>query len=225
MPSILLIRHAQASFGAADYDVLSELGSRQVAALVAGLEQRGVTAARVLSGTLRRQRDTAVPCAAAQGVEVELDPRWNEYEDRDILTHHSDALVGLERHAGDQPISSREFQNILNVALRSWIAAGEASPCRETWPQFRERLRTALTDVTASLGKGETALVVSSGGAISAVTATLLDVPPVTLVTFNHVSINAGISKLAIGRGGTTLISSNEHAHLEQAGPELLSYR
>ena len=37
MPSILLVRHAQASFGAADYDVLSERGHEQVTALVAGL--------------------------------------------------------------------------------------------------------------------------------------------------------------------------------------------
>ena len=70
MPSILLIRHAQASFGSADYDVLSDRGHEQAAALVRGLEQRGIVPAQVVSGTLRRQRDTAAPCAAAHGLEV-----------------------------------------------------------------------------------------------------------------------------------------------------------
>jgi broad specificity phosphatase PhoE len=225
MPSILLIRHAQASFGAADYDVLSERGHAQVDALVAGLERRGVAAGRVVSGTLRRQRDTAIPCAEANGVEAEADPRWNEYDDRDILSHHGTVPAGLEHHPGDATLTSREFQQILNEGLRAWIAAGEDSPCAETWPAFRERLTMAVQDLAEGLGRGETGLAISSGGAIAAITAALLGMPPEALVAFNHVSINTGITKLTVGRGGTTLISVNEHAHLDEAGAGLVSYR
>jgi broad specificity phosphatase PhoE len=225
MPSILLIRHAQASFGTADYDKLSQRGQAQTDALVAGLERRRIRADRVVSGGLRRQRDTAVPCAAAAGVELEIDERWDEYVDRDILGHHSDVAAGLEQQPGDAPLSSREFQEILNRALKAWIAAGEGGPAEETWPQFLERATAALGEVAAGLGKGQTALVVSSGGVIAALSASLMGLPPEALVAFNHVSINTGMTKLVVGRGGTTLVSANEHAHLEEADASLVTYR
>jgi broad specificity phosphatase PhoE len=226
MPSVLLIRHAQASFGSEDYDVLSDTGGEQVAALIAGLRARGVQAQRVVCGDLRRQRDTAAPCAEALGAELSIDPRWNEYVDRDILTHHATVPAGLEHHSGDAPLSSREFQEILNQALLAWIAAGADGPCQETWPAFAARVTGALEDLAGGLGRGETALAVSSGGVIAAVCAELMGLPPAALVAFNHVSINASIAKLAVGRGGVTLISVNEHAHLERADRRsLVTYR
>ncbi len=225
MPSILLIRHAQASFGSGDYDVLSDRGHDQVAALVRGLAQRAIVPSRVVSGSLRRQRDTAGPCAAEHGLDAVVDERWNEYDDRDILTHHSTAHVGLERHSGDEPISSRDFQEILNRALRSWIAAADSGAGNESWPAFQARLTGALADLSASLGRGEVAIVVSSGGAIAALTSALLGFPPEALIRFNHVSINAGVTKLTVGRGGTTVISINEHAHLESPDGSLVTYR
>src|SRR5262249_18562994 len=155
-------------FGTADYDVLSERGHAQTEALVAGLARRGIAADRVVSGELRRQRDTAAPCAAAAGGELEIDSRWDEDEDRDILGNHSDVAAGLEQLPGDAQLSSREFQEILNRALREWIAAGDSSPSGETWPRFHARVTGALGDVVTSLGKGQTALVISSGGVIAA---------------------------------------------------------
>lgn len=192
---------------------------------MAGLKLRGIRPDRVISGSLRRQLDTAGPLASASGVQAETDRRWDEYEDRDILAHHSAVPAGLERHAGDAPLSSREFQEILNEALRAWIHAGESSPCEERWPAFQGRITAAMTELAADLDSGQVAAVISSGGVIAALTASLLGLEPVALVTFNHVSINTGITKLAVGRGGTTVISCNEHAHLEEARPSLLSYR
>jgi broad specificity phosphatase PhoE len=225
VPSILLIRHAQASFGSATYDVLSERGREQVRALLAGLKRRRIVADHVVSGDLRRQRDTAQPYADALGVSVRIDPRWNEYDDRDILVNHSGMLAGLERHPGDPELTSQQFQRVLNDALEQWIAAGADGAAREVWPRFRDRITSALDDVARELGKGQTAVVVSSGGAIAAVTAALLGLPDEALIAFNHVSVNTGITKLAVGRSGTFLISSNEHAHLDEAGGSLISYR
>jgi broad specificity phosphatase PhoE len=225
LPSLLLIRHAQASFGSADYDVLSELGHDQARALVAGLQARGVRAARVVTGDLRRQRDTAEPCAEAFGVPLQIDPRLNEYVDRDILTHHATVPAGLEHRSGDVSLSSREFQDILNDALRAWIGAGADGPCEEPWPAFLARGQAALRDLTGSLGRSEVGIAVSSGGVIAALTAAVLGLAPEALVTFNHVSINAAITKLTVGRGGVRVISINEHAHLESEAGSLVSYR
>jgi hypothetical protein len=53
----------------------------------------------------------------------------------------------------------------------------------------------------------------------------LLGVPPAAFVAFNRVVVNTGITRLAHGRGGTTLVSFNEHAHLESPGRSLITYR
>ena len=59
MPTIYLLRHGQASFGTDDYDVLSDLGVHQARVAGAELERRDLRAPLVVSGTLRRQQDTA----------------------------------------------------------------------------------------------------------------------------------------------------------------------
>lgn len=178
-----------------------------------------------MSGSLRRQRDTARCCASAFGLDLEVDDRWNEYDVREILTHHAGVSVGLERQSGDEPLSSREFQQILDRALLRWVRAGSSSPCREGWPRFQKRVAAALANVARDLGNGQVALVVSSGGAIATITGVLLGLPPEALIAFNHASLNTGITKLAVGRAGITLVSSNEHAHLEEADAALISYR
>jgi broad specificity phosphatase PhoE len=225
LPSVLLIRHAQASFGAEDYDVLSERGHEQARALVAGLRARGVHAARVVCGDLRRQRDTAAVCAEAFDVALDVDPRWNEYVDRDILTHHATVPAGLDRHSGDANMSSREFQAILNDALRDWIAAGSEGPCAETWPVFLARGEAALRDLADSLNRGGVGIAVSSGGLIAALSARVMGLAPEALVALNHVSINGAITKLTVGRGGVSVVSVNEHAHLESEAGSLVTYR
>jgi hypothetical protein len=50
-----------------------------------------------------------------------------------------------------------------------------------------------------------------------------MDLPSSALTTLNHVSINTSITKLAVGRGGVTLVSINEHGHLD--GESLVTYR
>jgi broad specificity phosphatase PhoE len=223
VPSVLLVRHAQASFGTADYDVLSELGHRQVEALDAALRERGVRAARLVSGTLRRQRDTARLTGAP---ECELDERWNEYDSLDVLRGHAELPVDEAPPGAAAPpeISSRELQPLLDGALQRWIEAGEATPCAESWPAFRGRVHAALGELLASLGRGEHAVAVTSGGVIAAICSGLLGLGGNGFVAFNRVTVNAGITKLLHGRSGTQLLAFNEHAHLE-AEDGLLTFR
>jgi hypothetical protein len=44
MPTVLLVRHGQASFGGEDYEVLSEAGHRQAEVVAASLTERGYPA-------------------------------------------------------------------------------------------------------------------------------------------------------------------------------------
>ena len=228
MPAILLVRHAQASFGAADYDVLSERGHEQSRAVAQELAERGEPPTRIVSGSLVRQRGTAEAIAHAAGVaEVATDARWDEYGSEDVLAHHSEAVARLERPEGHAapPLSNREFQALLDDALLAWIAAGDGGPADEPFPAFTGRVAAALTELAGSLGSGETAVVCTSGGVVAAVCVALLGVPAEAFVALNRVSVNAGITKVVTGRSGTSLVSFNEHAHLERGRVQLVTYR
>ena len=250
MSVVYLVRHGQASFGAADYDVLSELGHRQAALAGAALRERGVDVSLAVSGTLRRQRETAAAAlaayagaqAAAQPVagggaglalagdagawtgESEIDARWNEYDQDWLASGVTDpAKPPAQRVSTSSGISSRDFQRLLDTALLDWItrdAGGSGS-----YRAFSDRVINALDGLFGRLGSGETAVVFTSGGPIAAVCARLLGLAPESLVQLNRVAINAGLTKIVSGRSGASLISFNEHAHIDAAGREFLSYR
>lgn len=220
MPVVLLLRHAQASFGGDDYDVLSERGLRQARALRAELERRGVEPARMVSGALRRQLDTARPFG-----EPGIDARWNEYDTADLLAAHSTSDMRADRVSGGTPaLDPSAFQKVLDAGMDAWIAAAAATTAAEPWPCFRGRVAAALDDFAASLGKGETGFVFTSSGVIAACAIIALGVPDAAMPAFNRLSVNASITKLLIGRAGPRLISFNEHGHLEGGG-DLMSFR
>lgn len=227
MPSILLVRHGQASYGADDYDVLSEIGLRQAEVLAAEHERRGLRFDVIVSGGLRRQQGTAEVLARATGTPVEIDPGWDEYDADDILTHHAQTEVRLDAEPGaaGPSVSSRDFQQLLDGALIDWIAAGGAGGAREPWTAFDARVHGALERLVGRLGRGETALVCSSGGAIGGICAALLGMAPTGLVAFNRVAVNTGVARLVSGRQGVTLVSFNEHGHLDGLEPSLRTYR
>jgi broad specificity phosphatase PhoE len=228
MPSLLLVRHAQASFGAAHYDVLSDTGHQQAEALALEVAPRRLAVTRMVAGGLVRQQDTIAPLARALELDIATDRRWDEYDADDILSTHSTTMARQERPEGtDAPqISSREFQDLLEDALLAWIEAGTESPTREPWPVFAARVEAALRDAAEGLGPDETAIVCTSGGVLAAAAVALMGVEPAALMRFNRVAVNAGVSKVASGRSGMTLLSYNEDGHLDLAGSQLLlTYR
>jgi broad specificity phosphatase PhoE len=216
--AIYLVRHGQASFGASDYDALSPRGFEQSAVVGAELLRRTVSFTQIRSGTLARQRDTAATALKVLGTDVPVveDPRWNEYDHVDIARHHA---------GGAPQEDSRAYQGVLDAALTAWTAAGADGPCAETWPAFLERCRGALEDLVASLGKGEHAVVFTSGGVIATICGSLLGTPEAGLLKLNRVTVNGGITKLVSGRGGVTMLSFNEHPHFEADAASLLTYR
>jgi len=228
---IYLVRHGQASFGSADYDVLSELGHRQAALVGAELRARGVRIDLAVSGALRRQRETAAAALAAFAAEgwpgeIETDSRWNEY-DQDWLINRLADVGGVPTVAATVPpsrgVSSRTFQGLLDVSLAEWIARPETGP--GSFTAFSDAVGDALDGLVRRLGSGGTAVVFSSAGPIAAVCSRLLGMRADGVVSLNRVMINASVTKIVAGRSGTSLISVNEHSHIDTAGREFLSYR
>ena len=211
MPVVLLVRHGQASFGADDYDVLSELGREQSAAVGAELARRALRDPVAACGSLRRQRDTAT--LALPGAEPVVDPRWDEYDHLALLQRYTDPDA-------DNDGSSRSVQVLLDAALGAWVDDRDG-----TWPDFSGAAAAALQELADSLQKGSDAVVFTSGGIVAAVCAGLLGLGSAGVVALNRVTANGAITKLVVGRGGVSLVSFNDHAHFEGEARELLTYR
>jgi broad specificity phosphatase PhoE len=225
MPTVLLVRHGQASFGAADYDVLSDLGRRQAEIAAASLVERGYRPSRLLSGSLRRQRETAAAFVALGAPAVEIEPRWDEFDADDVISHHGDSAVRLESNGTGEALTSRAFQAALDPALAQWVAHAERSPSAQSWPHFSGAGTTALADLAAELTSGETAIVATSAGVISALVANVMGAPTELFPALNRVLVNAAATKLAIGPSGINVISFNDHSHLEAIDRALVTYR
>jgi broad specificity phosphatase PhoE len=225
MPTVLLVRHGQASFGTDDYDVLSEAGHRQAEIVAASLAERGYRPDRLISGSLRRQRETAAAFVALGGPELEIEPGWDEFDSEDILRHHSPDGVRLDVDEEAEVLSNRVFQAAIEVAQAEWVDHAERSPTGQTWPQFSDAGSAALADLNSGLSSGETAVVVTSGGVIAALLCALWNVPADRFPALNRVIVNASVTKLAVGSTGVNLISFNDHSHLEAVDRALVTYR
>jgi broad specificity phosphatase PhoE len=202
MSVVYLLRHGQASFGGADYDVLSPVGKQQAVVLGAELRRRAVDVRAVHSGTLRRQLSTATDCLAKAGIDLPVteDARWNEYDH-----------LGLVPSGQPPPEESGNFQRLLDAAIEGWIAGGHAAGTSGTWLEFSGGVDAALRDVLAGLP--------------SAICAALLSAPPAGFLALNRTMPNASITKLVSGRSGVSLVSVSEHGHFEGPHRGLLTYR
>jgi broad specificity phosphatase PhoE len=229
MGVVLLVRHGQASFGADDYDVLSDTGWQQSRQLGAYLAERGVTPDVVLRGDMRRHRETGEGLLVGGGwsAPVALDPGWNEFDHLGVVA--SLARAGeVDLPAGRDP-DRREFQQVFERATQRWTAGQHDTEYPESWSAFRERVGAALSGACEQAGPGGTVVVVSSGGPIAAACASLLAPDgddPVVLAglwrRLNTVIVNTSVTRLVVGSTGARMLTFNEHAHLEG---EHLTYR
>lgn len=231
MGVIYLIRHGQASWGHADYDKLSDVGEKQSTLLGEALAGRLGEVDVVVSGAMRRHRQTAEMALAAMGSDLvpEEDAGWNEFDHEQVIVRHKpfyktrSVMVADLVRTGD-PVNS--FQKMFDAALERWVGAGEAAAGEysESWPAFSERAAGALTQLAGRLGSGGTALVFTSGGPISAAGAHLLDSGAPGWLRLNRVIANCSLTKVVTGRSGLSLVTFNEHAHFEGTRG-LLTYR
>lgn len=217
MSVLLLVRHGQASWGAADYDVLSDLGHEQSRLVGKHLASLGVTPSRVWSGGLRRHDETVTSAMGAAGwdAEVVTDRGWSEFDHVELVRRYDEATTGDPHRPGD-------VNAFFDAAVARWIAGDDDADYTESFSDFAHRVDSALHDALGSLGSGETGVVFTSGGAIARVAAAVWEMGVPQWARVNSVLLNTGVTKLVSGSRGVTLVSVNEHAHLNG---ETLTYR
>lgn len=217
MGLLLLVRHGQASFGADDYDVLSETGWEQGRQLGDRLREAKVAPDTVVRGGMRRHRETA---EAAGWAGAEVDPGWDEFDHLSVVEAYPDLPPG--------DLDRREFQRVFELATARWSGGSFDAEYAEPWPAFRARVRASFAAAAGRAGQGQTAVVVSSGGPIAAVCADLVD-PEADDATYarlwsrlNAVLVNSSVTRVVVGSTGARLLTYNEHPHLSG---ELVTYR
>jgi broad specificity phosphatase PhoE len=218
MGVLLLVRHGQASFGRDDYDVLSDLGFEQARLLGARLARLATPVSAVLTGRLRRQRETAQGICEVLGRDVSLAQVRPELDEYDMGAAAAPDAEVFRFSAGSAAGRARASE-ALDLAVERW-GTGSA-PGGETFAAFTERVSGVLAEAA---GRPGTALAVTSGGVISAVAAQLIGLDTRSWIKLNRCIVNTSVTKVVFGRSGRTLISLNDHAHLEHDA-RLITYR
>ncbi|MGS0990503.1 histidine phosphatase family protein [Burkholderia glumae] len=215
MSEIVLIRHAQASFEAADYDRLSPRGEVQAAKLGAWMAARGARPAAIVTGTLRRHAQTATLCAAAAGcadAPLRVLPGLDELDSDELIARHRPELAAREALLAELARAAdprRAFQALFAGAVARWTSGAADADYALAWPAFR------------AAGGGET-WVVSSGGPIAVIVAALVGADPARTFDFAWPLVNTSVSRIRGGRRGALLVTYNAWPHLDAAADAAL---
>lgn len=212
MGEVVLVRHGQASFGAEDYDKLSELGHQQAGWLGEYFNAHDMVFDHIVRGALRRHRETAEGIVTAMGAgigagDVGEDARFDEF-------HYDPLQEEYLRETGtDAPTSRASFLAMFPELFAQW-EDGLLRGSGESYGAFAGRVWAALDAVVAA---DRRVLVVTSGGVIGAVMRRVLrlDARAAADLTLNiH---NASVHRLNYEEGQLRLSLFNASPHLDPA--------
>lgn len=175
MAELLVIRHAQASFGSDNYDQLSDLGHRQSELAGEALRASGWVPDRFVTGTLVRQQETLASMGYSEVPEQHSG--LNEYDFHDLLS---------VRFHGKVPDPVRHDRKTHFRTLRETILewqAGGLTGAKESWKEFSDRVENARKFSTET--DARRVLVISSGGPIGALVKASLDAPDAQMMALN----------------------------------------
>jgi broad specificity phosphatase PhoE len=233
MSTIYFIRHGQASATEANYDRLSATGHHQSRLLGDHLKTLGLHFDAAVSGTLERQRDTALGVlerlTGAPGPDgLQIDPGFDEslimnFIDR-LLPDLVDKEPGLAEDFRNVRTDNRAFKRLFKAAMLGWMAGDLGHPDLETYARFVGRIQEATRRLMTAAD--ENILVFTSGGPISTVMRWSLDLAPEVALDLNWRMPNSSVSVFQAGPDRISLLSYNSVAHLEPAGDQaLITYR
>jgi broad specificity phosphatase PhoE len=212
MGTLYLVRHGQASFGAADYDQLSDLGLRQSIRLGEYFAERGIHFDALIAGTLRRHKQTLA--GILQGMN-----RAGEHLAWEGLNEYDSEAVIATVHAGtlEKPTSPemvRHHFRLLRDGLTRWMAGSTRPAGMPAYADFVAGVAGALDHVRAN-HYGQTVLVVTSGGPIATAVGHVLGTRPEVTIDLNLRIRNTAITEFAFTPKRHMLAGFNAVPHLD----------
>ena len=204
---LYFIRHGQASYGTDDYDRLSDLGWQQARWLGQHFSACGLDFDAVVTGAMRRHRETAAAIMEASGHHVpDETPGLNEM-DYDLLYEDAER-AGLFPALPDH--TQNAFRVTMPILMQAW-EDGTFATTHEPYAVFRDRV---LAAVKAASGAGKRVLVVSSGGPKSVVLRHVLGADSATMTRLILQTKNASVTRFGLYDDGLHLAEFNTVPHL-----------
>lgn len=235
MGQIYLVRHGQASFGSANYDQLSELGHEQARLLGEWFANSHQKFHKVVSGDMKRHRQTADACIGALPKAHRIETDWLTDADFNEFNHHEvmvrqrpefDDPEEVKRFLASHPKARYAFQDIFQAGMSRWMSGEFDADYREPWPVFQRRCIAALQRLVEGADKSQNVIVFTSGGTISTICQHLLGLSNRQTAELNWTLVNCAVTKLLYQPGRITLSYLNNYAHLEWLGqPHTITYR
>lgn len=212
MGTLYLVRHGQASFGADDYDHLSELGRRQSVRLGEYFAERGIRFDGLIAGTLRRHKQTL------EGILQGMNHAGEHLSWEGLNEYDSQAVIATV-HPGqlEKPTSPemvRHHFRLLRDGLAQWMTGATQPAGMPTYEEFVAGVAGALDHVRHN-HYGQNVLVVTSGGPISTAVGYVLRTPPETTIELNLRIRNTSITEFAFTPKRHMLVTFNAIPHLD----------
>jgi len=207
MGELVLVRHGQANSAAQDeqgYDRLSELGHQQARWLGDWLREHDAPFDRVLTGSLRRHRETLAGMGD-MGAEPEVDARLNELDYFNLTKAHA------ARNGTPQATPETFVRHIEDVML-AWHRAEIQGD--ESYLDFESRVAEMLT---LAARPGRRVLCVTSGGVIGMMARHLLDLDPGRMAHLLVPIRNCSIHRVMVLPDVQILAGFNATPHLDMA--------
>lgn len=219
MSRLILLRHGQASFGAAHYDALSDRGREQAEAVGRHFAARCECFSRVCIGPRERHRLTAQHALGSLGIALPkaMEPALDEFaEGQQILASVERRLaLGLR---GEAALSRDEQVRHYASEIDAWAEGRVQIEGVRAVAPFRATVGQWLAQVTAARAPGQNILAVTSGGVIAAAVAIALDLPDARLATFMRAIYNGSLTEFAFSAGrAPALVSFNVASYLPEA--------
>jgi len=223
MAELYLIRHAQASFGAENYDKLSELGHQQSEWLGQYLAQEQLHFDDVVLGDMVRHRETleglhkglkAHPNYSNLDAKIQaatVFPELNEFDFKAV------AFGFLQLHPEIEPKKNAdrsEFYRVFKLAMKAWSDGHLDEHVPEKFSEFQERVISFL-DTLNQEHVGKKILAVTSGGAIGMAISHLLGAKEEAMIDLNLQIRNTSITHCFFNANRTRLHSFNNVPHLD----------
>lgn len=215
MGTLYLVRHGQASFGADDYDQLSERGQAQARRLGEYWRERGLKFDVVYTGTLKRHQQTLAGIVQGLGgpaPSTHSRPGLNEYDSEALLR----AIHPAPLPKPETPELYRHHFRLLCDALAQWMGGTISPENMPDWDGFAAGVHQVLEEVRHQ-HSGQNVLLVSSGGPISTAVGQVLGTSPEVTIALNMRLRNIAVTEFTISPKRLMLQSFNTLNHLDSA--------
>ena len=231
MSKLYFFRHAQASYGAANYDQLSPKGEKQSSILGDYLVRKKMNFDKIFVGPLERQKHTYELVAekyAQAGMTIPQPvylPELKEHEGTEGTKEAMPELIRTVPHirklyddiAENPKLRKRNTLLAFQYFLDEWVIGNIKVEGIEPWADFRRNVKSGLEQILNQTGRGETIGIFTSGGTISSITAEALFLKDERRVAAMNFSIrNTSFTTFLTSGKQFNLLSFNEIPHLEE---------